>query len=166
MGIIKWHKKQIEKNLNYFGFTEYQGLWISFFKGLFFGILIMWLMGCENKSEVKSPPMENTNNPISKISDYNVGVKGNCGMCKTTIEKAVLKVDGVEDADWGISSKILNIKFEDNSNRKDNVKQIDSAINMAGYETMNTTANQEAYDALPMCCKYDRGMIVPHSKSQ
>ena len=67
----------------------------------------MWFIGCENKVVVKTPPIENINNEISKISDYKTGVKGNCGMCKTTIEKAVLKVDGVEEADWGINSKIL-----------------------------------------------------------
>ncbi len=167
MSIIKWHKKQIERNLNYFGFSEYQGFWISFIKGLLFGILIMWFIGCENKAVVKSPPIENINNQISKITDYKAGVKGNCGMCKTTIEKAVLKVDGVEEADWGISSKILNIKFKENLNNIDDiVKKIESAINMSGYETMNTTAIQESYDALPMCCKYDRNMIVPDSKYQ
>jgi|TARA_A100001388_G_C28608162_1_gene421495 copper chaperone CopZ len=167
MSIIKWHKKQIEKNLNYFGFSEYQGFWFSFVKGLLFGILIMWFIGCENKVVVKTPPIENINNEISKISDYKTGVKGNCGMCKTTIEKAVLKVDGVEEADWGINSKILNIKFKENlDNRDDIVKKIESAINMSGYETMNTTANQESYDALPMCCKYDRNMKVPDSKYQ
>ena len=48
----------------------------------------------------------------------------------------------------------------------DVVKKIESAINMSGYETMNTTANQESYDALPMCCKYDRNMKVPDSKYQ
>lgn len=167
MSFIKWHKKQIERNLNYFGFSEYQGFWISFTKGLLFGIFIMWLIGCENKAVVKSPPIENINNQILKINDYKTGVKGNCGMCKATIEKAVLEVDGVEEADWGISSKTLNIKFKENLNNKDDiVKKIESAINMSGYETMNTTANQESYDALPMCCKYDRNMIVPHSKYQ
>ena len=46
-------------------------------------------------------------------------------MCKTTIEKAVLKVDGVEEADWGINSKILNIKFKENlDNRDDIVKKL------------------------------------------
>ena len=64
MSIIKWHKKQIEKNLNYFGFSEYQGFWFSFVKGLLFGILIMWFIGCENKVVVKTPPIENINNEI------------------------------------------------------------------------------------------------------
>ena len=116
---------------------------------------------------VKSPAIENIYNEFSKISDYKTGVKGNCGMCKTTIEKAVLIVDGVEEADWGINSKILNIKFKENlDNIDDIVKKIEFAINMSGYETMNTTANQESYDALPMCCKYDRNMKVPDSKYQ
>ena len=48
-------------------------------------------------------------------------------MCKTTIEKAASKVDGVEEANWGINSKILNIKFKENlDNRDDIVKKIES----------------------------------------
>ena len=39
MSFLKWHKKQVEKNLNMFGLSNYQGLWVSFIKGLIFGAL-------------------------------------------------------------------------------------------------------------------------------
>ena len=84
-------------------------------------------------------------------------------MCKTTIEKAVKELDFVFDAEWGVQSKILDVKFNDPSNFDLDV--LNSAITESGYETMNTTANQASYEALPMCCKYDRNMQVYSVKS-
>ena len=84
-------------------------------------------------------------------------------MCKTTIEKAVKGLEFVADAEWGIKSKILDVKFNNNSNF--DLELLNSAITESGYETMNSTANQSSYDALPMCCKYDRDMQVYVSKS-
>ena len=43
MSFTEWHKNQIEKNLNMFRLSTYQGLWISFIKGLIFGAIIMGL---------------------------------------------------------------------------------------------------------------------------
>ena len=84
-------------------------------------------------------------------------------MCKTTIEKAVKELDFVADAEWGITSKILDVKFYDSSNL--DLDRLNTAITESGYETMNSTANQASYDALPMCCRYDREMQVYVSKS-
>ena len=85
-------------------------------------------------------------------------------MCKTTIEKAVKKLDFVVEAEWGIQSKILDLKFNNPSNL--DLDLLNSAITESGYETMNTTANQASYDVLPMCCKYDRNMQVYSSKAE
>ncbi len=85
-------------------------------------------------------------------------------MCKSTIEKAVKGLDFVENAEWGIKTKILDVEFIDSVNF--DLEALNSAINQSGYETMNTTADQTAYDALPMCCKYDRNMVVYGSKSE
>jgi cation transport ATPase len=84
-------------------------------------------------------------------------------MCKTTIEKAVLKLEFVDKAEWGIKTKILDIKFNDSSNF--DLDALNIAITESGYETMNSTANQSSYDALPGCCKYDRNMQVYSPKS-
>ena len=163
MSFIKWHKNQLEKNLNMFGLSTYQGFWISFVKGLIFGAIIMWFVGCKEQVVIKKTP-----NTISELltemqSDYSIGVKGNCGMCKTTIEKAVKDLDFVVEAEWGIQSKILDVKF--NNLLDFDLDELNTAITESGYETMNTTANQASYDALPMCCKYDRNMQVYSSKS-
>ena len=163
MSFTKWHKNQVEKNLNMFGLSTYQGFWISFVKGLIFGAIIMWFVGCKEQVVIKKTP-----NTISELltemqSDYSIGVKGNCGMCKTTIEKAVKDLDFVVEAEWGIQSKILDVKF--NNLLDFDLDELNTAITESGYETMNTTANQASYDALPMCCKYDRNMQVYSTKS-
>ena len=164
MSFLKWHKKQVEKNLNMFGLSNYQGLWVSFIKGLIFGAIIMWFVSCNEKVVVKKAPATETISTSELQSDYSIGVKGNCGMCKSTIEKAVKGLDFVENAEWGIKTKILDVEFIDSVNF--DLEALNSAINQSGYETMNTTADQTAYEALPMCCKYDRNMVVYGSKSE
>ena len=164
MSFLKWHKKQVEKNLNMFGLSNYQGLWVSFIKGLIFGAIIMWFVSCNEQVVVKKAPTTETETTNEIQSDYSIGVKGNCGMCKSTIEKAVKGLDFVENAEWGIKTKILDVEFIDSTNF--DLEALNSAINQSGYETMNTTADQTAYDALPMCCKYDRNMVVYGSKSE
>ena len=165
MSFLKWHKKQVEKNLNMFGLSNYQGIWVSYIKGLLFGVIIMWFASCNEQVVVKKiPTTTDTKTTIELQSDYSIGVKGNCGMCKSTIEKAVKGLDFVENAEWGIKTKILDVEFIDSVNF--DLEALNSAINQSGYETMNTTADQTAYDALPMCCKYDRNMVVYGSKSE
>ena len=163
MSFFKWHKQQVKKNLNMFGLSTYQGFWISFIKGLIFGAIIMWFVGCKEQVVIKKAPSTISEVSTEMQSDYSIGVKGNCGMCKTTIEKAVKELDFVVEAEWGIQSKILDVKFNNPSNF--DINELNTAITESGYETMNTTANQASYDALPMCCKYDRNMQVYSTKS-
>ena len=94
MSFIKWHKNYAKKSLNMFGLSTYQGFWISFIKGLILGAIIMWFVGCKETVVIKNAPK---NLEVSNIesSDYSIGVKGNCGMCKYTIEQAVKDLDFV-----------------------------------------------------------------------
>jgi hypothetical protein len=39
--MIEWHKKYVEKVLKLWGISNYQGMWISFIKGLIIGGLIV-----------------------------------------------------------------------------------------------------------------------------
>ena len=169
MSFLKWHKNYAEKSLNMFGLSTYQGFWISFIKGLILGAIIMWFVGCKEQVVIKKAPTSqiSNDNKNSLVADYSIGVKGNCGMCKTTIEKAVKGLDFVKNAEWGIKTKILDVEFIDlvDSDLDPLLESLNSAINESGYETMNSTANQSAYDALPMCCKYDRNMQVYSPKS-
>ena len=81
-----------------------------------------------------------------------IKVWGNCGMCKTTIEKAAKKA-GAKTANWNEDSKELKITYA--VNKTSSVK-IQEAIAKSGYDTQDFTAVKSAYDNLHGCCKYDR----------
>jgi copper chaperone CopZ len=80
-------------------------------------------------------------------------VAGNCGMCKNRIEKAAKSVGGVSFANWDQESKVLEVKFNPS---KASIHTIHKDIAKAGHDTQMHKASQEAYDNLPVCCKYER----------
>lgn len=80
-------------------------------------------------------------------------VAGNCGMCKSSIEKAA-KSAGATSASWDMDAKLLTLIFDS----KTNLDKIETAIATVGYDTEHKTATKTAYDALHECCKYDRSV--------
>jgi hypothetical protein len=81
-----------------------------------------------------------------------ISVSGNCGMCKTTIEKAAKKA-GASSADWNTEAKTLTIKY---SSATTNAAKIQQTIAAAGYDTRDFKTTDAAYNKLPACCQYDR----------
>lgn len=80
-------------------------------------------------------------------------VAGNCGMCKTRIEKAAKSVDGVSAAAWDKETKMVEVSFNAD---KTTLHQVHLAIAKAGHDTEMHKASDEVYDQLPGCCKYER----------
>lgn len=80
-----------------------------------------------------------------------IKVEGNCGMCKTNIEKAATSVKGVSSAGWDIKTKTLTIGYNPTLTGPDAVSK---AIALAGYDAGKYKAAQKTYDALSACCKY------------
>ena len=89
--------------------------------------------------------------------DISFGVRGNCGMCKKTIEKAALGVEGVSSAKWDREKKKINVSFD--SSKTDELT-IHKAIAASGYDTEKVNAPEEAYNSLPGCCLYDKDMVM------
>lgn len=83
------------------------------------------------------------------------GVRGNCGMCKATIEKAANSIEGVTEANWDKDKKKMDVSFDAT---KTDVMAVQTAIANSGYDTENVTGNIEAYKGLPGCCQYDHAM--------
>ena len=83
-------------------------------------------------------------------------VLGNCGMCETRIEKAALSVDGVSKAEWDKESKQLEVVYDD---KKVDVHKIHMAVAKVGHDTEMHKANDDVYNKLPGCCKYDRSEL-------
>ncbi len=80
-------------------------------------------------------------------------VYGNCGMCKSRIEKAAKSVDGVTIADWSKETKLIEVSFD---STKTDVHKVHMAIAKAGHDTEMLKAKEETYKALPGCCQYER----------
>ena len=76
-------------------------------------------------------------------------VSGNCGMCKTKIEKAA-KEAGAKSADWNAEKQELTVTFKSSST---NAAKIQENIAKVGYDNAGAKATTEAYDKLHGCCK-------------
>lgn len=83
----------------------------------------------------------------------NFKVAGNCDMCKKRIEKAANQAEGVYSADWNIETKMMKVVLDDS---KTDVHKVEMAIAKAGHDSEMHRATDEAYDALPGCCQYQR----------
>jgi copper chaperone CopZ len=88
-------------------------------------------------------------------------VSGNCGMCKSKIEKAA-KEAGATTASWNVDTKELTVKYNSTST---NTAKIQQKIAAVGYDNAGVKATAEAYDKLHGCCKYDRSEAAKKDKS-
>lgn len=88
------------------------------------------------------------------------GVRGNCGMCKATIEKAANSVEGVSSAVWDKENKKIDISYDAS---KTNLMDVHNAVAVSGYDTNLSTADENAYNNLAGCCQYDREMKMNSS---
>ena len=78
-------------------------------------------------------------------------VKGNCDMCKQSIEQAAKSVESVTQATWDQETQKVEVVFDDT---KTDLDQIEKAVAKAGHDTPNYKATDEDYNKLPDCCKF------------
>lgn len=81
-----------------------------------------------------------------------IKVSGECGMCKSKIEKAA-KSAGASYALWDVNAKELTVKYNSTSSNSAKIQQSVAAV---GYDTEKVKATDEAYNKLHACCKYER----------
>lgn len=80
-------------------------------------------------------------------------VYGNCGMCKTRIEKAAKSIKGVKSAKWNGETAMITVSWDESKNSLD---AISNAIATVGHDTKWNSAKEEVYNKLPGCCQYER----------
>jgi copper chaperone CopZ len=73
-----------------------------------------------------------------------------CEECAGTIKKAVLKLDGVTNADINPKTKIALVEYMPASLK---ISDIEQAIVLSGYDANDKKRDTEAYEKLPDCCK-------------
>ena len=122
---------------------------------------VLTVVSCMNNKQPEVKVIEVPATKTAEIikSDVTFGVRGNCGMCKSTIESATMSVEGVDTASWSTESKMISINVSTEINDQF-INDIHNAIAKSGYDTELSTALEVDYDKLPMCCKYNREMVI------
>jgi copper chaperone CopZ len=87
------------------------------------------------------------------VKEAEVKVAGNCGSCKSRIEKA-LKIKEVKSARWDKKSKILTVAYLSPAITLDSLEQRVAAV---GHDTEKYKASDAVYNELPACCLYRSG---------
>lgn len=89
---------------------------------------------------------------IKNAKTETVKISGNCGMCKTTIEKAGNKKK-ISKVDWNKDSKVATLTFNSKTTSEDEILK---RIALSGYDNEKYLAPDNAYAKLSECCKYER----------
>lgn len=128
---------------------------------------VLTVVSCMNNKQPEVKVIEVPATKTAEIikSDLTFGVRGNCGMCKSTIESATMSIEGVDTASWSTESKMISINVSTEINDQF-INDIHNAIAKSGYDTELSTAVDEDYDKLPMCCKYDREMVIASNDTE
>mgnify|MGYP003862932125 CR=1 FL=1 len=77
-------------------------------------------------------------------------VSGVCGMCESTIEKA-MDVRGVIHADYNLEAHQLEVTYKPSKITEDEIHKL---LNEVGYDTEKSICTDEQYARTHHCCKY------------
>ncbi|TJZ63254.1 DUF3347 domain-containing protein [Sphingobacterium olei] len=89
---------------------------------------------------------------IKNAKTETVKIYGNCGMCKTTIEKAG-NVQNIASVEWNKDTKLATITYNSAKIKQDEILK---SIALAGYDSEKFLAPDDVYAKLPGCCQYSR----------
>jgi len=78
-------------------------------------IAVMSLISCNGQTKKEKETEKTTTEVLNDMAmtELSFGVRGNCGMCKSTIEKAANGVEGVASANWDVDKKKIDVSFDD-----------------------------------------------------
>ena len=97
------------------------------------------------------------NAQIKNAKTETVKIFGNCGMCKTKIEKAG-SLKNISKVDWNEDTKMATLTYDESKTNQDEILK---RIALVGYDSEKFLAPADAYSKLPGCCQYDRDAKVP-----
>ena len=98
-----------------------------------------------------------SNAQIKNAKTETVKIFGNCGMCKTKIEKAG-NLKNIAQVDWNEDTKMATLTYDENKTNQDEILK---RVALVGYDSEKFLAPAGAYSKLPGCCQYDREAKVP-----
>lgn len=92
------------------------------------------------------------NAQIKNATTESVTIYGNCEMCEINIEKAG-NVKKVAQVEWNKDTKIATLTYDASKTSQDEILK---RVALAGYDSDQFLAPDDAYAKLPKCCKYKR----------
>lgn len=106
-------------------------------------------------NETQNPDNNNATSkdkPVSNnLKQAKFDVSGNCGMCKSRIEKAAKSVNGVSAAVWDMKTKKIDVMYDTKLASPDAIQKVIASV---GHNAGKYKATDEVYNSLPDCCKY------------
>ena len=93
-----------------------------------------------------------SNAQIKNAKTESVKIYGNCGMCKTKIEKAG-NLKNIAKVDWDADTKMATLTYDDTKTNQDEILK---RIALVGYDSKKFLAPADVYSKLPGCCQYER----------
>lgn len=97
------------------------------------------------------------NAQIKNAKTETVKVYGNCGMCKTTIEKTG-SIKKIAKVDWNQETQMATLTYDTSVTNQDEILK---RIALVGYDSDKFLAPDDVYNNLHGCCQYDRVAKVP-----
>lgn len=73
-----------------------------------------------------------------------------CDMCVDRVEGALKNMEGVEQVDVDLKHKRALVIYRP---AQTDLRRLEEAVTMAGYDANKRKADPEAYERLPDCCK-------------
>ncbi|MEL6392968.1 MAG: heavy metal-associated domain-containing protein [Bacteroidota bacterium] len=107
-------------------------------------LLLISLVGFSFSSDINTED-ENIKRAVIRTSAL-------CEMCKSRIERTVNELDGIVSASLDLVSRKLRVRYDADIIQ---VTEIREAITAVGYKADEIPADQEAFDALPGCCRME-----------
>ena len=73
-----------------------------------------------------------------------------CDQCVDRLNKVIGSIDGVSNVEISLTEKQAVVSFDDS---KTSLDKIENAITSAGYSANDKSADKDAFENLPACCK-------------
>lgn len=86
----------------------------------------------------------------TKWQEVKIKTSAQCGMCKDRLEGAMAFEKGVKKSELNLENKVLTVTYH---SKKTSPEKIRAKVSATGYDADDVVADQEAYNALPACCK-------------
>lgn len=87
-----------------------------------------------------------------ETKNINIQTSAVCGMCETTLTKALHAVKGVKKTSLNLDTKVISVTYNPKQVTPDAIRK---AISNAGYDADTIPADAAAYEKLHTCCKKD-----------